>query len=144
MSRLSANFSYICCTFSTWPQLDVSVCRQWSVIRKWPISFILENEGTGQMKWSPEIILLDQFFSFFKFKTLPRHNGNGAKLKSWPLSCESRLTRKSWLATHLEDDLHGHLYEWVIDKHSQSKVAVVYYIAYNVSFENGIQLMPKY
>ena len=33
-SRLSANFSYICCTFSTWPRLDVSVCWQWSVIRK--------------------------------------------------------------------------------------------------------------
>ena len=38
-SRLSANFSYICCTFSTWLRLDVSVCRQWSVIRKWPIIF---------------------------------------------------------------------------------------------------------
>ena len=39
--RLSANFSYICCTFSTWPRLDVSVCQQWSVIRKWPISATL-------------------------------------------------------------------------------------------------------
>ena len=36
-SRLSANFSYICCTFSTWPRVDVSVCRQLSVIWKWSI-----------------------------------------------------------------------------------------------------------
>ena len=40
-SRLSANFSYICCTFSTWSWLDVSVCQQRSIIWKWPIDLSL-------------------------------------------------------------------------------------------------------
>ena len=31
----------------------------------YPISFILENEGTEQTKWSLEIVLLDLFSSFF-------------------------------------------------------------------------------
>ena len=56
-----------------------------------PISFISENEGTGQTKWFLEIILRTCFH--FSFKTLPRRKHASGSAKA-SVTCESGLTRK--------------------------------------------------